>query len=190
MKVGRLLLRAVIGGLFIGHGTQKLFGWFGGPGPEGTGQMMNGLDMRPGRHHALAAGATETAGGALLAAGLATPLAASSLIGVMLTAIRKVHLANGPWNTSGGYEYNLVLIAALLSLVDGGPGELSADHALGIGRTGPWWALAALGSGAAASAITVELGRRNATAALTGDGGTGPEQARGQEAAQPAAAPA
>ena len=192
MKVGRLLLRAVIGGYFVGHGTQKLFGWFGGPGPDGTGQMMNKLEMRPGRHHALAAGATETAGGALLATGLATPLAAASLIGVMLTAIRKVHLANGPWNTSGGYEYNLVLIAALLSLAEDGPGELSADHALGIGRAGPWWALAALGAGAAASAVTVELGRRNATAALTGGaaGETGPEQAREREAAQPAAAPA
>jgi putative oxidoreductase len=158
MKIGRLLVRLVVGGLFIGHGTQKLFGWFEGPGPEGTEQLMYKLDMHPARHNALAAGATETAGGALLAAGLATPLAAASLIGVMITAIRKVHAANGPWNTSGGYEYNLVLIAALLGLVDGGPGDLSVDRALGIHDTGPAWALAALGLGAAASAVAVELG--------------------------------
>jgi putative oxidoreductase len=83
VKIGRLLLRAVIGGLFIGHGTQKLFGWFGGPGLRGTEEMMKGLEMYPPRWQALAAGASETTGGALLAAGLATPLAAADLIGVM-----------------------------------------------------------------------------------------------------------
>jgi putative oxidoreductase len=159
MKIGRLLVRLIVGGLFIGHGTQKLFGWFDGAGPDETEEMMHWLDMHPARHNALAAGAAETAGGALLAAGLATPLAAASLIGVMLTAIRKVHGANGPWNTKGGYEYNLVLIAMLLGLVDGGPGDLSVDRALGIQGTGPTWALAALGLGAAASAVTIELGR-------------------------------
>jgi len=162
MKIGRLIVRLVVGGLFIGHGTQKLYGWFGGPGPAGTEQMMQGLNMHPPRRNALAAGATETAGGALLAAGLATPLAAAGLIGVMITAIRTVHLPNGPWNAEGGYEYNLVLIAALLALVDGGPGELSVDRALGIHDTGPLWALAALAAGAAASTATVELGHRNA----------------------------
>lgn len=168
MKVGRFLVRAVIGGLFIGHGTQKLFGWFGGPGQGGTEQMMEGLEMRPPRQHALAAGVTETAGGALLAAGLATPLAAASLIGVMITAIRKVHLEKGPWNAGGGYEYNLVLIAALLSLVDDGPGALSADHALGLRAAGPGWALAALAAGAAASTATVEMGRRHAVSGAEG----------------------
>ena len=159
MKIGRLLIRLVVGGLFIGHGSQKLFGWFGGPGPDGTEQMMYKIDMHPAGRQALAAGLTETAGGALLAAGLATPLAAASLTGVMLTAIRKVHAENGVWNTKGGYEYNLVLIAALLGLVDGGPGDMSADRALGIHGTGPAWALAALGLGAGASALAVELGR-------------------------------
>jgi putative oxidoreductase len=182
MKAGRLLVRLVIGGLFIGHGTQKLFGWFGGPGPEGTSGMMDKIGMHPPRRNALAAGVTETAGGALLAAGLATPLAAGSLIGVMITAIRKVHGANGVWVTDGGFEYNLVLIAALLGLVDGGPGALSVDRALRIHDTGPAWALAALGTGAAASALTVELARRSAEAAS--DGGTD----AGEQADAPAAA--
>jgi putative oxidoreductase len=159
MKIGRLLVRLFVGGLFIGHGTQKVFGWFGGPGPDGTEQLMYKIDMHPARRHAFAGGLTETAGGALLAAGLATPLAAAGLIGVMLTAIAKVHAGNGVWNTKGGYEYNLVLIAALLGLVDGGPGDLSADRALGIHDTGPAWALGALGLGAAASALAIELGR-------------------------------
>jgi putative oxidoreductase len=160
MQVARLATRAVVGGLFIGHGTQKLFGWFGGPGREGTEQMMTSLELRPGKHHALAAGASEALGGALVAAGLATPLASSALIGTMITAIRKVHLRNGPWVTNGGYEYNLVLIATLLSLAESGPGELSLDHAFGIERRGLKWALTALALGAAASTAVIEYGRR------------------------------
>ena len=185
MKIGRLLVRLVVGGLFIGHGTQKLLGWFGGPGPDGTEEMMYKLDMHPARQNALAAGATETAGGALLALGAATPLAAASLIGVMLTAIRKVHAANGPWNTKGGYEYNLVLIAALLGLVDGGPGDLSVDRALGIHGTGPAWALGALGLGAAASVLTVELGRSPVPdAPVEQEAGAGDEAVSPEDAVQ------
>jgi putative oxidoreductase len=164
MKVGRLAARAVIGGLFIGHGTQKLFGWFGGPGLPGTEQMMGAIGMHPTRHNALAAGVTETVGGTLLAAGFLTPAASAGLTGIMTTAIRKVHLKNGPWVANGGYEYNLVLIAALFALVDGGPGAWSLDAALGIEDTGPGWALAALATGVGASFLAVELGRRNAPA--------------------------
>lgn len=162
MTIGRLVARVIIGGLFIGHGTQKLYGWFGGPGAAGTEQMMQQLNLHPPRRNALAAGITETAGGALLTAGLATPLAAASLIGTMITAIRMVHLPNGPWSANGGYEYNLVLIAALLALVDGGPGKLSGDAAFGAHETGGRWALGALAVGAAASTLTVELAHRSA----------------------------
>jgi putative oxidoreductase len=167
MKVGRFLLRLVLGGLFVGHGTQKLFGWFGGPGPEGTEAMMDQLQMHPPKRNALAAGATETAGGALLSAGLATPVAPAGLIGVMTTAIRKVHMPNGVWNANQGYEYNLVIIAALLSLVDGGPGELSLDAAMGWHETGSGWTLAALATGAATSAATVAAGQSAAQRAST-----------------------
>ncbi|MBO0771158.1 MAG: DoxX family protein [Actinobacteria bacterium] len=187
MSYTRLLARAVIGGLFIGHGTQKLFGWFGGPGPQGTEQMMDKLEMEPRRAQALAAGMTETVSGSLLALGLATPAAAAGLTGVMLTAIRKVHFRNGPWNTNGGYEYNLVLIAALLTLADGGPGELSLDRALGIDRTGPEWALAALIAGAAGSAIAIEFGRRRAAREQAATGPGQEEQRKQRErAGQPA----
>lgn len=160
MKIGRLLIRLVVGGLFIGHGSQKLFGWFGGPGPDGTEQMMYKIDMHPARRQALAAGLTETAGGALLAAGLATPLAAASLTGVMLTAIRKVHAENGVWNTKGGYEYNLVLIALLFALTDDGPGAVSLDALWGHRRWGTRWALAELAAGALGSALAVAIGER------------------------------
>lgn len=162
MEIGRLAARAVIGGLFIGHGTQKLFGWFGGPGLAGTEEMMGALEMRPTRPNALAAGVSETAGGALLLAGAATPLAASTLIGTMLTAIRKVHQPKGVWAAQGGWEYNAVLIAALLALIDAGPGDLSVDAALGRREWGPGWALGGLAVGAAASAAAITLGRQGA----------------------------
>jgi putative oxidoreductase len=148
MKIGRLLLRLVVGGLFVGHGTQKLFGWFGGQGLDATAQGFEQLGMRPGRRNAIAAGGAETGGGALLAVGLATPLASSVLIATMMTAIYRVHAKNGPWATNGGYEYNLVLIAAALALAEVGPGELSLDAALGRERSGSCWALGALGAGA------------------------------------------
>jgi putative oxidoreductase len=149
MKIGRLLLRLVVGGFFIGHGTQKLFGWFGGHGLDATAQGFEHLGMRPGRRNAVAAGAAEAGGGAALALGFATPLAASALTATMLTAINRVHLKNGPWAANGGYEYNVVLIAAVLALAEIGPGELSLDGALGWEDHGPGWALAALLAGAA-----------------------------------------
>jgi putative oxidoreductase len=160
MQLGRFIARAVIGSLFIGHGSQKLFGAFGGPGLEGTDGMMQALEMRPARRNSLAAGVTETAGGTLLIAGLATPLATAGLIGTMITAIRKVHLPNGPWAANGGWEYNAVLIAALLALADEGPGDLSLDAAAGMQRKGAKWALFSLALGAAASTLAIELGRR------------------------------
>lgn len=160
MQIGRFVTRSLIGGLFLAHGTQKLFGAFGGSGLEGAQGMMESLDMRPARRNALAVGITETAGGALLVSGLATPLAASALIGTMITAVRKVHFANGPWNTNGGWEYNAVLIAALMALAEEGPGRPSVDDAIGRVRSGPAWALGALALGAAASTAAVELGRR------------------------------
>jgi putative oxidoreductase len=159
MNAGRLIARATIGGLFIGHGTQKLFGWFGGPGPEGTAKMLENLEMRPPRRNAVAVGISETAGGALLALGALTPVAGALLSGTMLTAIRKVHLENGLWNTNGGYEFNVTLIAALAALIDGGPGSPSVDRTLGIDRTGSGWALASMAAGAAGSTLAIEAGR-------------------------------
>jgi putative oxidoreductase len=160
MSVGRLAARTVIGGLFIGHGTQKLFGWFGGHGRAGTAAMMESLDLRPGKIHAVAAGVTETVSGVLLAAGLATPAAAAGITGVMTTAIAKVHRPNGPWAANGGWEYNAVLIAAVTALAETGPGDLSLDHALGIERRGWQWALAALGTGVSAAALTMTAAGR------------------------------
>jgi putative oxidoreductase len=187
MNIGRVLARMTIGGLFIGHGTQKLFGWFEGPDLEGTAGMMEKLDMRPARRNALAAGVSETAGGALLAAGALMPVAAAMLTGTMTTAIRKVHLDKGVWNTGGGYEFNLALVAAAIALVDSGPGRPAVDEALGLKLKGGGWALAALAAGIAGSTAAIEIGKRTAAEDEPGQP-TGRFQ-RGQEAAeQPAPA--
>ena len=90
MDPGRTILRGVVGPLMIGHGTQKLFGWFGGHGLRGTGGSFENLGMRPGRRHATAAGAAETLAGALVTLGALTPLASTLVSSVMITAIRKV----------------------------------------------------------------------------------------------------
>jgi putative oxidoreductase len=159
MQFGLAVLRFVVGGLFMGHGLQKLAGWFGGFGLEGTGQFFEeSLNMRPGKAHAAAAGAAETGGGALIAAGLATPVGASLLSGTMITAIRKVHGSKGPWVSDGGYEYNLVLLAIVFALSDAGPGRLSLDAALGRERKGLHWALAQLAAGALGSAAAIAIG--------------------------------
>ena len=165
MTLGIALARLTIGVLFIGHGTQKLFGWFGGHGREGTAGFFESIGLAPGDRNAVAAGASEAGGGALLAAGLFTPLAATLISGPMITAIRKVHAPNGPWVTESGYEYNLVLLAAVFAIADVGPGALSLDRAFGIDLSGPGWALAQLGAAAAGSAALLAAGEKASAAA-------------------------
>jgi putative oxidoreductase len=157
MNVGRLLLRGVVGPLFVGHGTQKLFGWFGGHGPDATAGFFEKLGLRPGKRHATAAGWSEAAGGALLTLGAFTPVAQAMITGTMVTAIRKVHAPNGPWVTANGYEYNLTLIALAAALTETGPGRPSVDSALfGDRFSGKGWAFAALAAGVAGSYLVTE----------------------------------
>jgi putative oxidoreductase len=159
MKFGMALVRTMLGGLMIGHGTQKLFGWFGGYGPEGTGQFFESLGLRPGKRNALAAGAAEAGGGALLALGLLTPLGGAALTGSMATAIATVHAPRGPWVTDGGWEYNAVIIAAAAAITDAGPGDWSLDALHGRSRWGSGWALAQLAAGGLGAVAAIALGR-------------------------------
>jgi len=147
MKLSRLILRLLIGGLFVGHGTQKLFGWFGGHGLEGTSGFFESLGLKPGKRNAVAAGSSEAVGGALLASGVALPLAGAALTGTMATAIRHVHGPKGPWTTDGGWEYNAVLIGATLTIV---------EEECGLG-----WALAAGAAGVAGSFAVSMLGQQH-----------------------------
>jgi len=156
MNLGTAALRGLVGPLFIGHGTQKLFGWFGGPGLDATAGGFEQMGLRPGRRHATGAGLAEAVGGALLTLGAFTPLAGGLITGTMVTAIRKVHAPNGPWATSGGWEYNGVLIAALAALVDVGPGRPSIDANAFPNLKGPFWAALAVGSGVAGSYLVTE----------------------------------
>jgi putative oxidoreductase len=127
LNIGLLLIRLVIGVLFIGHGAQKLFGWFGGYGLKGTGGWFESIGMKPGVTMALMAGLTELVGGVLFALGLVTPLGGILIAATMVIAIAKVHGANGLWSTSNGYEYNLVLLAVTIGIALVGPGQYALD---------------------------------------------------------------
>lgn len=126
-----LFLRLVVGALFVGHGTQKAFGWFGGYGIAGTAGFMEQLGLKPGRLHATAAAFGETVGGLLVLLGLWTPVGAALIVAVMLVAIKTVHLAKGFWNTNGGFEFPLTLIAVALFLAANGPGAYTLLSLLG-----------------------------------------------------------
>ena len=172
MDLGRTTLRLVVGPLFVGHGTQKLFGWFGGHGLEGTGASFEKLGLKPGKRHATAAGASEALGGVLLTLGALTPVAAGLITGAMVTAIRKVHLSKGPWVTNGGYEYNLTLIAAMLALTEAGPGRPSVDEAVFPWLKGNRWALAQFAAAAAGATLLTSEAMQpedDAEAQLPGD---------------------
>jgi len=131
MDTGLLVLRIVVGLLLMGHGSQKLFGWFDGHGLEGTGGFFHSLGYRPGKVFATIAGASELAGGVLLVLGLFTPLAAAAIIGVMLNAAVAVHAKNGPWITNGGWEYTAILATCAAAIAFIGPGVVSLDNAFG-----------------------------------------------------------
>ena len=141
MNLGLFILRVVVGGLFVGHGTQKLFGWFEGNGLEGTGGWFHSIGYRPGRRMATVAGVAETAGGGLLILGFLTPLAAAAIIGVMVNAMVAVHAPNGVWNDKGGIEFPLVMATAAGALAFTGPGTFSVDNAFGLSLSGLGWGL-------------------------------------------------
>jgi putative oxidoreductase len=165
MDLALLVLRLVVGLFFVGHGAQKLWGAFGGNGIAGTAQFFESIGIRPGRRNALAAGWSEFLGGALLALGLFTPLAALLIIAVMTTAILAVHAKNGPWVTDSGFEYNLVLVA-IAFVVAANPGDWSLDAAFGLGEIhGTAFALGALALGAIGGALALVAGRSDATGA-------------------------
>jgi len=174
MDFGKLVVRLVVGGFFMGHGLQKLRGAFGGPGLEGTEQMMTALAMHPAKLNARAAALSETLGGGGILLGAGTPFASAALIGTMATAVRKVHFKNGPWNSGGGWEYNAVLMAVVAGLTNDGPGDLSLDALIGRKRWGLGWGVFAVAAGLAGSAAAIEAGRRLAPPddATTGDDGT------------------
>lgn len=132
MNLGLLIIRLVVGLTFAGHGSQKLFGWFGGYGPKGTGGWLESIGIKPGVQMAILAGLGELIGGLLFATGLFTPIGALLIVVTMFVAIVKVHGQNGYWVTANGYEYNLMLIAVAIGVALVGAGSYSLDALLHI----------------------------------------------------------
>ena len=151
--------RGVVGLLFVGHGLRKLTTALGGPGLEGATAQMEGLGLHPARANALSAATTQLAGGALLTAGLLTPVASAAIAGNMFVVMRTSCAGKGPWGVNGGWEYPLVLAAAALALAEHGPGPLSLDRALGTERSGAAIGLAAAGVSAASAAAVLTRAR-------------------------------
>src|SRR6184192_886904 len=138
-----LLLRVVTGGLLIGHGAQKLVGAFGGKGPEGTGQAFERLGLQPGREWAEVAGASEVAGGSLIATA------------PMVVARRKAHGGKPIWSNQGGGELPVTNLTIAAALMVAGPGPISIDRLFGI-KT-PWW-MSLLAISGTAAGIAIALG--------------------------------
>lgn len=159
MELALFILRVTVGMLLVGHGAQKVFGWFKGYGPTGTGAFFETLGIRPGRPMAVGAGAAEMTGGLLLAFGLLVPVAAMLIISVMAVAVMTAHRGKGPWAQEGGWEYNVVIGATAFAVAATGPGEWSLDYALGINWAGDEWALAALAAGLIGAIVTIAVGR-------------------------------
>ncbi|MGW1533668.1 DoxX family membrane protein [Streptomyces aureus] len=152
--MGLLLLRLGVGSPLIAHGTQKLFGWFGGPGIESSSKFMEDHGYQPGKLSAVAAGVAEAGGGALLGLGLATPAGGAAVAAGMVGAAA-VLLPQGFFGYAGGYELNTVYGVAAAAVALTGPGTLSLDHVTGYRLARPWMVPAAFAVAGALTAVAV-----------------------------------
>ena len=161
MEYGILLIRLIVGLAFAGHGAQKLFGWFGGGGPQGTAGFLASLGYRAPAAMAIFAGLSELGGGLLLAAGFLTPLAALALSTVMLNAIVTVQWRKG---FLGGWELDSTFMAVAIAVTITGPGRISLDNAFGWADdiSGTAWGSLVFAAAIVASLLTTTLGRARA----------------------------
>ena len=130
--LGLLVLRLAVGGLLAGHGSQKLFGWFEGPGLKGTAGWLESLGLTPGTPWATAASVSEFGGGVLTTLGFLHPLGPLGTMGAMIMATVKAHWGKPIWANKGGAELPVLNMAAALALTLTGPGRFSLDHVFGI----------------------------------------------------------
>ncbi len=149
-----LILRLTVGGMLAGHGAQKLFGAFGGPGLRGTAGWLESLGLRPGKPWALVAGASELGGGLLTALGLLFPVGPVSLFAPMTMATATVHWGKPIWVAAGGAELPMVYMASALSVALSGPGRYSLDRLLRLRLP---WSLVVLATSATAMGIALGL---------------------------------
>ena len=132
VSVGLLILRLVVGLAMAAHGSQKLFGWFGGHGLAGTGGFFEMIGFKPGRLFALLAGTTEIASGIMIAAGFLGPIGPALMLSVMIVAAVSVHLKNGFFAQSGGIEVAVLFAVAAVALAFTGFGQFSIDALTGL----------------------------------------------------------
>jgi putative oxidoreductase len=163
MEVGLFIIHVAVGALVAAHGTQKLFGWFGGHGPTGTAAAMESLGLRPGSLMAAGAGSAELVGGLMFAAGFLTPVAAVLVAAVMLVAARTAHAGKGPWISNGGWEHVLVIAVVAVGLAFNGAGAWSVDAGIGWDVSGFWWGFAATVVALAGAAGAIVTGHRAPT---------------------------
>jgi putative oxidoreductase len=142
MDYGLLIIRLAVAVVMVFHGTEKLFGWWGGEGLDGAASFFGRMGIRPPRLMAFVAGLTETTGGVLFGLGAVTALAAAMLFGTLVNVLA-LHWRNGFSRRNNGFEYEFVLLAAAACIGFTGPGQLSADAVLGLPAGGVLWGLAA-----------------------------------------------
>lgn len=158
MSYGILLLRIGAGGTLFAHGSQKLFGWFGGGGPKGSGGFFGNMGFRAPVLMAVLAGLGE-ASGAVFAFGFLTPFVAAAMASVMFVAIITVHWTKGFFSSNGGYEFPLLIATAAVAVAATGPGRFSIDRALGWddNLSGLWWGVGAAAAAAASATFVVTV---------------------------------
>ena len=139
-SIGLLIMRLALGMLMAGHGSQKLFGWWSGPGLKGTHGFMEMLGMRPGKVWGTMAAVGETSGGVLTVLGFLSPVGPLNIASAMAVAIRRVHWKTPVWASEGGAELPLTNMAAATALALAGPGRYSLDRAFGLRM--PRWLVA------------------------------------------------
>jgi putative oxidoreductase len=159
--LGLFIARSAVGGTVAAHGFQKLFGWFDGPGLDGTAAMFEKMGFEPSRQAALASALAEGVGGTMLALGAATPVAAAAVAGNM-TVASSVHQPNGFFAADGGLELPATLGALAAAFALTGPGNLSFDRVLKHRYSKTWMGLAGLAAAAGTASAIVQR-RQQAT---------------------------
>jgi putative oxidoreductase len=167
MSYGLLLLRLAVGSIMAAHGAQKLFGWWGGPGIQGTAGMCSNLAYRVPFLMACGLAFSEFGGGLALATGFLTPLGALAVTVVMINAVYLIHWPKGFFNGNGGFEFNLLIASTAVALAMTGPGRFAIDRAIGWDDniSGLWWGLGVLAAAVVVALTTLTVGRRRTVVA-------------------------
>jgi putative oxidoreductase len=160
LGTGLLLARLIFGVLMVAHGGQKLFGWLGGYGIDGTASFFEQLGFRPAKLFVVTASVSEVASGILIALGLLGPVGPALLLSVMIVAAVSVHWKGGLFAGTNGIEVPLLYATGAVALAFTGPGPFSLDTVLGIDPTWtPALKLAAVAVGVVGGVVNLQARR-------------------------------